>query len=268
MSNTAAKRPKTDHADTELGAFLDATNAQYEKLHRAFEDQFWGTKMNLKEGSFSRKQEMEAKAAMEAMLADSALLAEVRAWMGKDVGSEGQRDTLRILEKTLGCYIMESEEAAQLRAKTMVAETALEGARQEMPLGYVQPGAAAGGPSEVSASLEGGPTATATSTSTSSGDAARPLVEMSSVGLRNTMKNAKDEATRRACYDGLRGIGPFICENGFTEIVKMRNRMAKCLGYADFYDYKVTQAEGFGKDALFEILDTLEVRGGVKCVLE
>lgn len=38
----------------------------------------------------------------------------------------------------------------------------------------------------------------------------------------------------------------------------MRNRMAKKLGFLDFYDYKVTNAEGFGKVALFEILDTLE----------
>lgn len=34
--------------------------------------------------------------------------------------------------------------------------------------------------------------------------------------------------------------------------------MARALGYVDYYDYKVTQAEGFGKDALFKILDTLE----------
>ena len=33
--------------------------------------------------------------------------------------------------------------------------------------------------------------------------------------------------------------------------------MAKKLGYVDFYDYKVSQAEGFGKAKLFEILDTL-----------
>ena len=65
------------------------------------------------------------------------------------------------------------------------------------------------------------------------------LVEMSSVGLRNTMKNKADEDTRRACYLGLRSIGPFICANGFPEIVKTRNKMAKMLGYEDFYDYKV-----------------------------
>ena len=35
--------------------------------------------------------------------------------------------------------------------------------------------------------------------------------------------------------------------NGFVELVKARNAMAKSLGYLDYYDYKVTQAEGFGK---------------------
>jgi hypothetical protein len=32
------------------------------------------------------------------------------------------------------------------------------------------------------------------------------------------------------------------------------------LGYADYYDYKVSAAEGFGKAKLFEILDGLEHR--------
>jgi hypothetical protein len=44
--------------------------------------------------------------------------------------------------------------------------------------------------------------------------------EMSSVGLRNTMKTAADESERKAAYDGLRAIGPFVVANGFLEIVK------------------------------------------------
>ena len=56
----------------------------------------------------------------------------------------------------------------------------------------------------------------------------------------------------------MRAIGDFVVSNGFVDLVKRRNGVAKALGYAYYYDYKVTQAEGFGKDALFEILDTLE----------
>jgi hypothetical protein len=44
--------------------------------------------------------------------------------------------------------------------------------------------------------------------------------EMSSVGLRNTMKTAADESERRAAYGGLRTIGLFVVANGFLEIVK------------------------------------------------
>ena len=31
--------------------FIDKCNADYEKVHKEFEDQFWGTKMALKEES-------------------------------------------------------------------------------------------------------------------------------------------------------------------------------------------------------------------------
>ena len=55
----------------------------------------------------------------------------------------------------------------------------------------------------------------------------------------------------------MRSIGPFVLSNGFVELIVHRNKMAKKLGYVDFYDYKVSQAEGFGKAKLFEILDTL-----------
>ena len=44
-----------------------------------------------------------------------------------------------------------------------------------------------------------------------------------------------------------------MLDNGFLDVIRGRNAMAKRLGYADFYDYKVTQAEGFGKTALFEV---------------
>jgi len=131
-----------------------------------------------------------------------------------------------MFERTFGCYIMESDVALKLREQCMKTEGSLEDARNKMSLG---------------ATLKG------------------EFVELSSVGLRSKMRVDADEATRRACWDGLRTIGDFVCANGFVELVKARNAMAKSLGYVDYYDYKVTQAEGFGKAALFEILDTLEV---------
>ena len=53
---------------------------------------------------------------------------------------------------------------------------------------------------------------------------------------------------------GLRSIGTAIVTD-LIEIVKLRNRLARLLGYEDFYDYKVQQAEG-----------ELRVRGVCVCV--
>ena len=89
---------------------------------------------------------------------------------------------------------------------------------------------------------------------------------LSSVGLRNLMSTNKDEAVRKCAYEGLRTIGPFVCENGFVEIIKLRNELAKALGFVDYYDYKVTNAEGMSKDKLFEILDGLE--SGTRPIME
>ena len=72
---------------------------------------------------------------------------------------------------------------------------------------------------------------------------------MSSVGLRSRMRVDSDEASRRACWEGLRSIGDFVLGHGFVDLVKARNAMAKELGYQDFYDYKVrcyTQRQSLG----------------------
>ena len=211
-------------------SFIHEVNSGYERLHRAFEEQFWGTKMVLSAPHYSVGELTRTKGEMEAFLADEAKLKRARELLSSaDEGealSEAEVRTLRIFERTFGCYIMESEVARELRAAATSAEGKLEDARNKMVLGAKLPG--------------------------------KGFVEMSSVGLRNTMRVDPDEAARKACWEGLRSIGDFITSNGFVELVRTRNEMARSLGYIDFYDYKVTQAEGFGKNELFRILDTLE----------
>ena len=41
------------------------------------------------------------------------------------------------------------------------------------------------------------------------------------------------------CLQGMRTVGPHVAAQ-FCEIVKLRNKLARNLGYEDFYDYKVT----------------------------
>jgi Zn-dependent oligopeptidase len=60
----------------------------------------------------------------------------------------------------------------------------------------------------------------------------------SSVQLRNLMRVAEAEGVRKSAYEGLRSIGPFVSES-LIGIIKDRNKLAKLLGFDDFYDYKV-----------------------------
>uniref|UniRef100_A0A7S4G0I0 Peptidase M3A/M3B catalytic domain-containing protein n=1 Tax=Eutreptiella gymnastica TaxID=73025 RepID=A0A7S4G0I0_9EUGL len=168
----------------------------------------------------------QTKGAMEAFLRDPARLAEAEEWLAKGEGTAEQRKCLQIFVRTFKCYQMSDAEAVALRDQCTAVEDALSAARNHMRLGYEAPGG-------------GG------------------FVERSSVQLRTAMRTNDDEAVRKAAWEGLRSIGPFVLDNGLCEMVRLRNEMARRLGYEDFYDYKVQQAEGFSKVKLFSILDTL-----------
>ena len=189
--------------------------------------------MALSDPNYSVENLTKTKQAMEAFLADEAKLHKARELLEAVQSEQADTDnnkvatTLKMFERTFGCYIMESEEAKALRAEALALEGKLENERNYLVLGATMP---------------------------DTGE----FEELSSVGLRSKLRVDPDEGVRKACYGGLTKIGDFVTANGFPELVKTRNRMAKTLGYQDYYDYKVTQAEGFGKDELFGILDTLE----------
>lgn len=142
-----------------------------------------------------------------------------------DVAPKDLIKCLDVIIRTCKCYAT-SPKIKEIREATSKMESELEMKRNRMKLGHTKPDGT--------------------------------FEELSSVGLRNLMTTNKDEALRKSAYEGLRTIGPFVCENGFVEIIKLRNQLAKALGFADYYDYKVTNAEAMSKDKLFEILDGLE----------
>jgi hypothetical protein len=233
----------------EAQSFCNDFNYEYEKKHYAFERQFWGGKMALS-GDFSTAHLSQTQSALEDYLSDPRTLQKAQDFKAGlptstvTVAADGAPDTLPLedLVNTLDVIIRtckcndksSSPEAKGIREEAINLENELTGKRNVMKLGYVDPESSASGDDN--------------------------LKEMSSVGLRNLMRVSPDEKLRKAAYEGLCSIGPFVTTNGFVELVKLRNKFAKSLGYVDFYDYKVTNAEGFGKDKLFnDILDGLEV---------
>ena len=119
---------KTDTMTTDVANFIDSTNAGYEKLHLAYELQFWGTKMALSGPEYSTDELTRTKGEMEAFLADESKLAKTRDLLGSVPADSTEAKTLKMLERTFGCYIMESEEAQTLRSEATKIEGKLEGA--------------------------------------------------------------------------------------------------------------------------------------------
>ena len=108
------------------------------------------------------------KTEMEAFLADEGKLQATRSHLERAVELTAEQvKTLKLFERTFGCYIMESAEAKALRTEAMEIEGSLEASRNTMPLG---------------ATIEGA------------------YQELSSVGLRNKMRVDPDEKVRKACW--------------------------------------------------------------------
>ena len=158
-------------------------------MHRAFEAQFWGTKMALK-GFETTEALGSTKEAMEAFLRDEARLARATELAAVATDPE-QKKVLACFTRTFSCYQMKSPAAVALREESTALENALNKARNTMALGYRDP--------------KGG-----------------DLVEKSSVGLRTLMRTADDEKLREAAWGGLRSIGPFVLDD-FCEMVKLRS---------------------------------------------
>eukprot|EP01061_Rhynchopus_euleeides_P025160 TRINITY_DN405_c0_g1_i1.p1 TRINITY_DN405_c0_g1~~TRINITY_DN405_c0_g1_i1.p1 ORF type:complete len:660 (+),score=294.04 TRINITY_DN405_c0_g1_i1:115-1980(+) len=208
----------------DVQAFVDEMNTEYNKLHKEFEDNFWSTKMALK--GHSGDELTRTKNAYERFLGDKTRLAQIREHLKSGDATEEQKRVLAIMEKTYLCYVTESDEAARIKEETVGMESALELARNGMELGYTDP---------------------------KTGD-----FKKSSAGMLGmTMRTNDDEAVRKACYEGMRKIGPFVVED-LCAIAKKRNQAARLSGYGDYYEYKIQTTESMTKAQLFEVLDDLE----------
>jgi len=203
--------------------FIEEFNRSYEQAHKNYEDNFWATKMNLNGASGEKL--TDSKDFLDSFLGNSKMLQKVRDMLQTDLIDE-HRKVLGIFEKTFSCYILENPDAASIKKDIGRLEADLANSRNHMDLGYLEP-------------------------------VTNMFTKYSSVQLRNQMRTSDDQSIRLSCYKGLRTIGPFVSTK-FCEIVKLRNIFAKSLGYECFYDMKVSQAEGFNKRTLFNILEDLE----------
>lgn len=210
---------------------IEAINEKYMARHLSYELLFWATKMAIPGKNHTSAALAAAKTEYDGFMGDQAELDAVRSLLEREDLADSQRLVLDTMRRTFQLYTLETPQQEALKAELNRREAELGAARDKMTLGYVDP--------------KSGKNAT--------------FVPMSSVGLRNLMRVAEDEATRKACYEGMRAVAPFVAAE-LVEIVKLRNKLARANGYVDYYDYKVQASEQMSKAKLFEILDGLEKR--------
>lgn len=229
MTEFLSTTPSSTSTLDPIDQFIYNFNRLYEIKHQNYENNFWSNKMNLKDSSTDLL--VQSKSELDNFLGNKEILLQVREYLQQHSNNlinltNEQIKIFQCIEKTFLCYILEDPQAVELKNEILKLESELAESRNHMTLGYTHP-------------ITG------------------EFIKASSVQLRNLLRTSDDPAIRLACLEGLRSIGPFIAEK-FCEIIKLRNRLARLLGYECFYDMKVTQAEGFNKRTLFSILDQLE----------
>lgn len=191
---------------------IEAINDKYLARHLAYEVLFWSTKMNHPGANNTADALAAAKTSYDSFMGDVAELDTVRELLKREDLAESQRLVLDTMKRTFELYTLETAEQKKLKAELNQREADLGAKRDGMVLGFKDP-------------KQNG-----------------TFVEMSSVGLRNTMRVSEDEATRKACYEGMKAVGPFVAKD-LVEIVKLRNKIARSNGYVDYYDYKAQASE-------------------------
>jgi hypothetical protein len=63
------------------------------------------------------------------------------------------------------------------------------------------------------------------------------------------------EERRKSSFDAFRDIEQWVLEHGFLELVRLRNRFARALGYENYFDLKLQKNERMETAALLRLLD-------------
>jgi hypothetical protein len=78
--------------------------------------------------------------------------------------------------------------------------------------------------------------------------------------LATNLATNRVEARRRSSFEALRGIEQWVLAHGFLELVSLRNRFARAVGYDNYFDLKVRKTERLQTRALMHILDDFVAR--------
>jgi Zn-dependent oligopeptidase len=198
---------------------LDHLNSTYYKLHKDFEKNFWVSYM----GDHSVDEAMnKAEAARDSFSSDRTLASEVASFITKSKGP--LKDRLLQWKRYFDAS-QTSPEALKLKEKIADLEAKVMEIQTKRKEGYKDP-------------------------------ATGEFIEASENKMRTMMRTNPDEAIRKACFESMEKL-PYDTLDLYVEILNLRNKFAKMIGYEDFYDYKLKTVEGMTKKEVFGIFNQI-----------
>lgn len=211
--------------------FLNNLNHQYLAIHRTKEDFFWDTYMGT---SDDHEGSAKAQTAWTNFLSDASHIGAVKTQLdaAEAITDEVEKQqTIQGLKGWLAMFqahAIESNKAKALKTELINFEAELFEKKQHHEMRYI--------------------------------DENGESVEASQPSLRSAIHTNSHEAVRQSAHQALLDVEGWLLENGFLELVKLRNRFARSLGYANFFDYSVEKTEHMTSEQLFAILDDFEQR--------
>jgi len=201
----------------------------FTQLHLQKEECFWASKMGLTENVSQMNEKLtQAEIAVNRFLQDPERLKTLRE-LESEPATEQEKKILKGWIDFFAVNVIEDPKAKALSEELVSLETKLQEKRGQMNLGFVNP-------------------------------ATGKFEKASSIRLSLLVRTHEDEAVRKAAFEGLSQIEPFVLEHGFLEIVRKRNQLGRMLGFEDYYDWKVSITERCRKGDIFRHLDELAAR--------
>lgn len=204
--------------------YFNQLNADYLQVHRRKEDLFWSTYMGTSDDQAGFT---AAEQAYKAFCANPARLPELREMLvqaDEDDLKRGLQGWIAFFE----CNVIEDPAAAALMDELVAAEAELFARRKGLKLTLLNEQG-----QQVAGSLPAASTSLAAS---------------------------PNEAVRQSALAMFHTLEQWVVGNGFLEVVAIRNRFARAMGYRDYFDYKVRKNEQMSPELLFAILDDFIAR--------
>ncbi|MCV2351896.1 M3 family metallopeptidase [Paucibacter sp. Y2R2-4] len=212
-------------------AFFDQLNEAYNAVHKRKEDLFWATYMATSDdhAGFAA-----AEGEYKAFISDPLKLSETRQHLQQLQALPAAEHDAALLHGLTGwlalfeANIIDNDEGRALMAQIIEAEAALFAKKRDLQPTHIN---------------EQGETEVATLSMLATNQATNPR-----------------EERRRSSFEGFQSIEHWVLANGFLDLVKLRNRFARALGFENYFELKLRKNERMTPAQLKGILDDFVAR--------